>query len=443
MEVKHVFAGVANSGSNYSVSGPDSAKGSGKTLPMDRRDSDTADLDENDAYFPGILVEPEPADRDVYPADPGDDEELPSACVVPTGEDFSYAETIGANHRPDTCFRVQVEGNAAAGTPKLSNYFGGYSVEVAAADSEVAWGKVEWEDEPFADLECESMTFVAADQVDVCAMFEDEVDQALSGKWGGSKGTVGVVAQAGAADTTTRAHSSKVAMWRVGPAKVKADRFKTLWFDDNLNGKIGKDGFSNGTQRPDPDGADGALVATDVDGATALTTANSLHDLYNDNGDPANIDKIWQFVIDEDDDPMYGDFGKVDLFSYTAASGDGMALCTNAETANGCNEAIEEEPEPDGKADNYQGRKAEACDPDDGGEDACDAEWSMDYDVTFADGVFGCSTTRMVTITCSWDAQGGIQANPPDIASPDLAATENPGTRANISNFAKCKASGE
>ena len=40
------------------------------------------------------------------------------------------------------------------------------------------------------------MTFVVADQVDVCAMFEDEVDQALEGGWGGSKGTVDVAALA-------------------------------------------------------------------------------------------------------------------------------------------------------------------------------------------------------------------------------------------------------
>ena len=86
-------------------------------------------------------------------------------------------------------------------------------------------------------------------------------------------------------------------------------------------------------------------------------------------------------------------------------------------------------------ADNYQGRNAEKCDPDDGGDDACDAAWSEDYDILFADGTFGCTTTRMVTISCTWDAQGLMKSNPPDEANPDLTATGN------IGNFAKCTAS--
>ena len=32
----------------------------------------------------------------------------------------------------------------------------------------------------------------------------------------------------------------------------------------------------------------------------------------------------------------------------------------------------------------------------------------MDYEVLFADGIFGCTTTRMVTISCEWDAQGEL-----------------------------------
>ena len=125
-------------------------------------------------------------------------------------------------------------------------------------------------------------------------------------------------------------------------------------------------------------------------------------------------------VIDEDDDPVYGDFGKVDLYSRTTAGADDEAsdtLCKE-EGGTGCGDG--QGPEPDGMADNYQGRDAEACDPDDGGDDACDAAWSMDWDVTFADGTFGCVTTRPVTISCTWDAQGQILSNPPDTAGPNL-----------------------
>ena len=54
-------------------------------------------------------------------------------------------------------------------------------------------------------------------------------------------------------------------------------------------------------------------------------------------------------------------------------------------------------------------------DPDDGSDDPntiCDAEWVNDVTVTFADGTFGCSTTRDVTITCTWDADGGMAQGP-------------------------------
>ena len=52
------------------------------------------------------------------------------------------------------------------------------------------------------------------------------------------------------------------------------------------------------------------------------------------------------------------------------------------------------------------------CSEDDGGDDddgsICDAEWTRDAEVLFADGTFACSTTRMVTVTCTWDADGGM-----------------------------------
>ena len=430
MTVKHMFEGVSN-GSNYSTSGPDSAKGSGKALTLDKVDSDDSDTwDDNESYNPGIEIRTDDSAGGDTPADPTLEASAnPSACVgVGT-----YADTIGSNHRPENCFRVRVVGNAAANTPKLSNYLAGYGLEVKAKDSEVAWGNVSWDPDPFKDLECESMMFMAADQVDVCAMFEEEVDQAVAAGWGGRNGIVGVVAEARTAAATSDANRSVVRMWAVGATSAKPDRFKTLWFDDNLNGKIRKD---SGATRPAQDNNDPATP----DDATDDDAANALHDLYDDNSSPGNIEKIWQFLLDEDDDPIMGDFGKVDLYSRGEADGAGDNLCGNdAGTDAHCGDG--QEAEPDGKADNYQGRKAEACDPDDGGGDeVCDAAFSMDYDVTFADGTFGCSTTRSVTVTCEWDAQGEISSNPPDTASGDLTAA-NPTGRANINNFAKCRIS--
>ena len=84
------------------------------------------------------------------------------------------------------------------------------------------------------------------------------------------------------------------------------------------------------------------------------------------------------------------------------------------------------------------------CSEDDGGDDAdgseCDAEWENDVTILFADGTFGCSTTRDVTITCTWDADGGMAQGRnalPDAADldSDPANTDN-----NRANFIKCTA---
>ena len=56
MTVKHIFSGVAN-GDNYSVSGPNSAKGSDKLLKMDKVDSDdTATWNDNESYADAIQI---------------------------------------------------------------------------------------------------------------------------------------------------------------------------------------------------------------------------------------------------------------------------------------------------------------------------------------------------------------------------------------------------
>ena len=38
----------------------------------------------------------------------------------------------------------------------------------------------------------------------------------------------------------------------------------------------------------------------------------------------------------------------------------------------------------------------------------CDAEWVNEVEVKFTDGTFGCEASRMVSITCEWDADGGM-----------------------------------
>ena len=77
---------------------------------------------------------------------------------------------------------------------------------------------------------------------------------------------------------------------------------------------------------------------------------------------------------------------------------------------------------------------------DDGGDDAdgttCDASWSETFDVLFADGLYGCTTTRAVTISCTWDASGEIgNALRTTDALDDRQLQQN-----TIGRFAKCTA---
>ena len=102
---------------------------------------------------------------------------------------------------------------------------------------------------------------------------------------------------------------------------------------------------------------------------------------------------------------------------------------------------------PDGNADNYVNAADSvafsdfrSCSEDDGGDDAdgseCDAEWVHDVTILFADGTFGCSTTRDITVTCMWDADGGMAQG--RNALPDSFIGQ--GDTSNYANFMKCSA---
>ena len=95
---------------------------------------------------------------------------------------------------------------------------------------------------------------------------------------------------------------------------------------------------------------------------------------------------IWMDLIDDDDDPIadIGDLGKIDRLGGGDLS-----------------------DEPDGEADNYlENADAKACSDDDG--EGCDAVWEDTLTVTFADGTFGCKSTRDVALKCTWDADGSM-----------------------------------
>ena len=365
MKVKHVFSGVAN-GKNTSVT-TDAAKGSDKTLAMKAVD--------------GVIVVDD-ADNNVV------------AC------DNTYQEGRDALFEPEGCFRLIGPGPG----DNAPDYLAGYSLELSPQGAGVTWGRVDWDDDPFEDLTCDSMTMMVADHVDICTMFDAEVDYAIGDGW---------------SPEVVFNDDDQIVMWRApaensgtNAATTTGKFFKTLWFDDNLNGKIKNDG-----------GADRAGTVGQGD------TANAMHDLYNQNVDDGNIEMIWEFLTDEDGDPNAGDLGKVDMVS---PDDDETAVDESAADDNAVH--------PDGNADNYTGAAfadIRKCSEADGGDDddgsICDAVWTRDAEVLFADGTFGCTTTRTVSITCTWDADGGMADGRnalPQAFDPDT----------NLGNFLNCEA---
>ena len=62
--------------------------------------------------------------------------------------------------------------------------------------------------------------------------------------------------------------------------------------------------------------------------------------------------------------------------------------------------------------------------------------WVNDVTIMFADGTFGCDATRDVTITCTWDADGGMAQGRNSL--PD--DFDGAGDDSNLANFLKCTA---
>ena len=365
MTTKHHFSGVAK-GQNYMVTGKDAGKGTDQPLNMDL--STASDVDGNAMWGDAIQIS---ASDDARP----DADTNVSAC-----ETYTASTTAGDRgvDEPDNCFRIDAS---------PANYLSGYSVEVSAKGSSVTWGNVNWKEDPFEDLTCESMTFMADDQAGICDLFEMEVDQALEAGWVGDAngdGDTTDTADRGAVSIIVdTADTDAVIEWRAGLRSATSYRFKTLWFDDNLDGKLPKAGTPAFTY--------GREMLNDIYG-DASTEANFAN----------NVQVIWQSLLDKDGDLMRGDFGKVD-----------QVHATDVASTTGVNEATEP-GNPDGKADNTTADQSDVqeCTEADGGDDAdgtiCDAKWSETFDVLFASGTYGCTTTRSVTITCEWDASGEI-----------------------------------
>ena len=431
MNVKHVMSGVS-AGTNSETT-VEAASGSNKTLTMKAITGViTVDADADDGDTVGI-DESEVCDN-MY------DEEDMSAMA----------------DRPAGCFRLIGPGAMGRDAAKGPDYLAGWSIELSPLGADVAWGNVDWDENPFKDLKCEGADpIMVADHVDICDMFDSEVSLATGKGW---------------KPDVVFGDNNRVIMWSASASAGSGEKmFKTVWFDDNLNGKIKKD-----TKASDQTDRNTALTASGVDANSTPTTTNGMHDLYNQNAYGGNITKIWQLLTDADGDLTAGDLGKSDLLSDsddpTTADNEttiGVEACeagvkwngrTAAHISTGCGgtdgtdgaaasvlDSAARKTNPDGMADNYPSDLAgaddfRACSEDDGGDDAdgseCDAEWEMDVEILFADGTFGCTATREITVSCMWDADGGMAQG--RNALPD--AFDGNGTGINKANFLKCSA---
>ena len=218
---------------------------------------------------------------------------------------------------PDNCFRI------------VDSTLEDYSVELIPGGAITAWGTINWTkyrlDDPFEGLTCDSVTFAAADQVDVCALFEDELDYNLKNLFTG-------------ASSSSRASSTFT-------IDARADSNN---FDNRINGWTVKTTSSRSARQFD-------TVWYDHDGMASTDAI----DLYGGDADnPANLD-LTHLLSDLGAD---GDFGKVDLRRNDADTG-----AKNGRAGE------------DGKADNYGGT-SEAC-TDDDGLAGCDAKFSGSVDI--------------------------------------------------------------
>ena len=287
--------------------------------------------------------------------------------------------------KPDGCFRISANG---------VNYLADYAIELAAVGSAVSWGSVDWEkvfedDEeatnPFMDLSCDTVMVAAADEVDVCALFEDEVDRALEAGWGGGEVYFEDDSPAFRVDTSSATADvpGDASITFETESTSKPRQFGTIWYDVDGDGKPTDDLY-----RDDDDGD------TEEDDDTTRTG-------------------LVIELLDDDGDPMYGDIGKLDR---RRASKDGKTKNMRADAG-------------DGVADNYSDNNAK-CSDDDGG-DGCDAKVVIEKDFTFVSGTaFDCEVERTVMIECTWDAQGQM-----NLASSAPLAEDG----GNLSNFLSCK----
>ena len=417
--VTHEFTGLASDGgSAYRVNGGSVAPASTPTgLPLAPRGAGRTAVN----HFGGALNRDDDDDtqdqpgpiRNGYdsgdPVDCYDEGNLAPPDFADRGYEIansSLGRVIGRLKRPEHCARLITDGiyeEAPAGkaSPNWRNYLTGYRVRftptavVAWGGSAVAWSSLE--DDPFDGLACPDRTFEVTDLVDVCRDFEDEVD-AYWGEGIGAGGPFQVEYTASAAGVTVATHalthivirnkanSNSAQRGTEFAYRPRGSRHAHMWLVDSRATGAGIDGTPE-----DPDlylavGNENARLGADAD-------------LEGSGGSGDWRPLMVLDLRDEDGDPKYGDFGKVDF------DGNGKADNTTA---------IDDDA-------------SRACTASDGGA-GCDAEMTFDLSATFTRirDTDACTRTIEQSITCTWDADGDKQRGGTNRFDVQTGANESP-----------------
>ncbi len=284
--------------------------------------------------------------------------------------------------RPEHCFRLITDGvyidvgtlhNMRLDDFIFYNYLPGYSVHVDPVGG-VSWAGssvTDWGDaHPFDELKCPRVTFAAEDQLDVCADFQEEVD-AYWGAGIGSGGAFQVQFDATGTDNVGGRLNNIVIRNRAtlpsgdtGGMEYRPDgsRHANMWLADGRAGENSNTGI-DGKRR----NANMYWLKPDFEHAKSGTVWTPIMTLK---------------MTDDDGDPAYGDFGKIDMVT------------------------------PNGMADNMTGTgttgQADHAQCSDADGPGCDATMTFDLSATFTRiaNTDSCTRTIEQSITCTWDADG-------------------------------------
>ena len=321
----------------------------------------------------------------VADADPAAATSTQANKIIPCEPIEDYNSVRGDLDQPKGCFRLA----------SSNDYIGNYMVTMKPQSAGVMWGEIAWE--AFEDLTCDGMSWMATDMVDVCELFEEEVDAQIP-----SKITVTPVFD-DSDDDVIQALAIKL--------QTKANRYNSMWYHDGSKAmKKAPVNLHDGTSSQ-------LNLGTGTDNDTAAT-AGSLNKRINRVGGAV---AGWIDLVDSDGDPIYGDLG--------------------VEDHEGTNSGGDDKPN------NFEATNTDVkCSADDGGKaktgttktdgTLCDAEVDIETSVTFVDfkgADHACSVTRDYTVSCTWDADGEIGLG--------RGSAEGELNSTNVGNFLKCTVS--